>query len=123
MKKTINIIVHLLFLNSYSQTKGDIIDRMINGVGFKSIKGIEQNGAILSDAINENNTLVYIYKVVNKESVNAFRNYQSKQNFINQSPNSLSRLAKKYNFICKWRYYYKNKIFLEIKLSPPEWNN
>ena len=91
--------------------------------GLKEMKGKEFDGLILTNSINENNTtLVYILNPINQASADFYKNNQTKANFINQSPNALSRRAKKSGIIVKWIYYYNNEKILEISVHPREWN-
>tara|TARA_B100001109_G_C18724550_1_gene408910 strand:- start:177 stop:470 length:294 start_codon:yes stop_codon:yes gene_type:complete len=91
----------------------------------KSMNGTELNGLIMIEALNENNSaLVYQYKVVDDLVANNFKNSRKpKEAIVDQSPNALSKVAIEANLIIKWRYFYKNKIILEIIVYPNEWND
>lgn len=119
---TLTIIINL---NINAQTNVGILNEMVNYVNMY-MDGTELNGLIMLEALNENNSaLVYQYKVVDDLVANDFKNNRLnyKKSVVDQSPNELSKVAIEANLIIKWRYFYKNKIILEIVVFPDEWND
>tara|TARA_Y100001958_G_scaffold24303_1_gene15178 strand:+ start:466 stop:840 length:375 start_codon:yes stop_codon:yes gene_type:complete len=123
MGKIIFLFFFLIYDLHFIQSTGEVIDFMIQQ-NLKDVKGKKINeGLILTDVINENNTtLVYVSTAENKEYADFYKNNQSKSSLINQSPNALSKTAVKYNIIVKWKYYFNNDKILELTVHPREWN-
>ncbi len=124
MRYIILILTLIINLNINAQTDVRVLNEMVSYVN-KSMNGTELNGLIMIEALNENNSaLVYQYKVVDDLVANNFKNSRKpKEAIVDQSPNALSKVAIEANLIIKWRYFYKNKIILEIIVYPNEWND
>ena len=124
MRYIILILTLIINLNINAQTDVRVLNEMVSYVN-KSMNGTELNGLIMLEALNENNSaLVYQYKVVDDLVANNFKNSRKpKEAIVDQSPNALSKVAIEANLIIKWRYFYKNKIILEIIVYPNEWND
>ena len=81
-------------------------------------------GVIAMELLNENNTtLVFQYKFSNKEVADNYKANKTKALLIAASPNIFSKRVKSLDIIVKKRYYYNNKIILEITVYPNEWND
>ena len=122
MRKTLYILVFLLSLNFYGQSRSDIINAYIQSV--EEYIGVEEGGLIGMKAINENNdTMVYQYKCSNKQVADYYKANGTKSLLIAASPNSFTKRAKSSKIIAKWRYYYNNEVILELTVYPNEWND
>lgn len=125
MRYIILTLTLIINLNINAQTNVGTLNEMVNYVNMY-MDGTELNGLIMLEALNENNSaLVYQYKVVDDLVANDFKNnrFNYKKSVVDQSPNELSKVAIEANLIIKWRYFYKNKIILEIVVFPNEWND
>ena len=125
MRYIILTLTLIINLNINAQTNVGTLNEMVNYVNMY-MDGTELNGLIMLEALNENNSaLVYQYKVVDDLVANDFKNnrFNYKKSVVDQSPNELSKVAIEANLIIKWRYFYKNKIILEIVVFLNEWND
>jgi hypothetical protein len=119
---TLTLLISLCSCSN-SQTRTDIINDLVEQS--TKAKGMDAGeGMIFIKGINENNEVfVYVYNTTSVENIKQYKKTFSKQNFINQSPNQFSKVAKKNNIVAKWRYLYNDKKSIEITVYPNEWND
>jgi len=127
MKKILYILVFLLSLNFYGQSRSDVINIFVKGseqdVG-SYVQTIEEGGLINMKMLNENdNTVVYQYRCSNKQVADYYKANGTKALLIAASPNGFTKRVKSLEIIAKWRYYYNNEIILELTVYPNEWND
>lgn len=127
MKKTLLLtLIYLFSLTSFSQSKADYINIMVEG-GKTLIGTVDSvNGIVMENVFNENNqAIVYDFKLTKKETADIFRDYQSKQNLIlvdkEQGSNGIGIMASKHKIIVKYNYYYNQRVIKSITLMPNDW--
>jgi hypothetical protein len=106
--------------------RGIVIDKIAEEGQFYIGKDADRDGkgVIAMELLNENNTtLVFQYKFSNKEVADNYKANKTKALLIAASPNIFSKRVKSLDIIVKKRYYYNNKIILEITVYPNEWND
>ena len=126
--KQIILLFFALFIsfNSFSQSKADYINIMVEG-GKTLIGTVDSvNGIVMENVFNENNqAIVYVIKLTKKETADIFRDYQSKQNLISadkqQGSNGIGMMASKHKIIVKYNYYYNQRVIKSITLMPNDW--
>lgn len=129
MKKIILLTLICLFsLTSFSQSKGEFIDVMVQGGKTLIGTGDAINGIIMQDVYNEDNqAVVYEIKLTKKETADLFRDHQSKQNLIladkQQGEKGIGKVAARRKIIVKYHYFYNSVIIKSFTIMPNEWNN
>jgi hypothetical protein len=125
MKKITLFFMMILSTVSYSQTRGETIDKMNREVN-SFLPQDFNNGIVWTKAINEDNLrAVKIYEV-SKKGLSIVENNISKTQFIQQLmsiPKKAGyKISQEKRIILVFRYFYKNTLIKEIIINPEDFN-